>query len=61
MNIQTLDLGHFIEGTPEQRKGFVDGLLRSFDDSGFVKLVNHGFDQDELTELFNWVSKENSL
>lgn len=56
MNIRTLDLSDFVHGSPEQRQAFVDGLLQSFDDSGFVKLVNHGFSQEQLTTLFGWVS-----
>ena len=55
MNIQTLDLGHFTSGTPEQRQQFVKDMLQSFDDSGFVKLVNHGFEEPKLKELFQWV------
>ncbi|KAM0813898.1 putative Clavaminate synthase-like protein [Seiridium cardinale] len=53
--LQTLDLSHFISDTQEQRQQFVDALLEAFHDMGFVKLINHGFDAQQLTDLFIWV------
>ncbi|KAI1759471.1 Clavaminate synthase-like protein [Hypoxylon sp. FL1150] len=52
--IPTLDLSHFTSGSEEQRQKFVQELLASFDTSGFVKLINHGFDEKQLNELFTW-------
>ncbi|KAM3064944.1 hypothetical protein ACMFMG_011228 [Clarireedia jacksonii] len=55
--LRTLNLGHFTSGTQEQRLQFVDELLAGFIETGFVKLVNHGFDEQKLNDLFSW-SKE---
>lgn len=53
--LRTLDLSHFTKGTKEQRQQFVEELLASFDETGFAKLVNHGFDEQKLNDLFTWV------
>jgi isopenicillin N synthase-like dioxygenase len=54
--LRTLNLGHFTTGTQEQRRQFVDELLAGFVETGFVKLVNHGFEEQKLNDLFTWVS-----
>ncbi|KAK9773831.1 putative Clavaminate synthase-like protein [Seiridium cardinale] len=59
--LQTLDLSHFISDTQEQRQQFVDALLEAFHDMGFVKLINHGFDAQQLTDLFIWKFFNQSL
>lgn len=58
--IPTLDLSHFTSGSEEQRQKFVQDLLASFDESGFVKLINHGFDEKQLSKLFTWVGPTNT-
>lgn len=48
--LQTLDLSHFTSGTNEQRQQFVDGLMASFGETGFAKLINHGFSKEQVHE-----------
>jgi isopenicillin N synthase-like dioxygenase len=56
MAVPTLDFSKFISGTPEERKQFALDLLDSFERTGFAKLKNHTFSNDQLRELFHWVS-----
>lgn len=56
MAVPTLDLSKFLSGTPEERKQFALDLLDSFERTGFAKLKNHTFSNDQLRELFHWVS-----
>ncbi|RYO79249.1 hypothetical protein DL762_008265 [Monosporascus cannonballus] len=49
---RTLDLSRFTTGPKEQRQQFVDELLSSFGETGFVKLISHGFEQQKLNDLF---------
>jgi isopenicillin N synthase-like dioxygenase len=50
--IPLLDLGSYIDGTPEQRKKFSDELGRAFNDSGFVTITNHGVSQELIYQLY---------
>jgi isopenicillin N synthase-like dioxygenase len=50
--IPLLDLGSYIDGTPEQRKKFSDDLGRAFNDSGFVTITNHGLSQELIYQLY---------
>ncbi|KAL6895413.1 hypothetical protein HDV57DRAFT_520774 [Trichoderma longibrachiatum] len=54
MAVPTLDLSKFLSGTPEERKQFALDLLDSFERTGFAKLKNHTFSNDQLRELFHW-------
>ena len=53
--ILTLDYSHFTSGTEEQRRKFIHQILESFTTTGFVKITNHGFDEQQLKEVFGWV------
>ncbi|KAI1174210.1 hypothetical protein F4777DRAFT_599679 [Nemania sp. FL0916] len=55
--IPTLDLSHFLAGNEQQRRQFADGLLAGLIDTGFVKIINHGLDQQKLDEVFGWSKK----
>ncbi|KAL8692118.1 MAG: hypothetical protein Q9218_002786 [Villophora microphyllina] len=55
--ILTVDYSHWISGTEEQRHGFVENLMKSLDNTGFVKLINHGFSEQQLKEAFDWSRK----
>ncbi|KAJ8123894.1 hypothetical protein O1611_g9487 [Lasiodiplodia mahajangana] len=55
--IPTLDLSHFTAGNDQQRRRFADGLLAGLIDTGFVKIINHGFDKTKLDEVFAWSKK----
>ena len=52
MALPTLDLHHFISGTKSQKVDFCETLVKSFGDHGFFKLVNHGFSEAAIDELF---------
>ena len=56
MGLPTLDLSRFIRGDDMDRKSFGSELLDSLSQHGFVKLVNHGIEDEEVCELFGWVS-----
>lgn len=53
--ILTLDYRDWTSGTEEQRQGFVEQIMKSLETTGFVKLINHGFDEQQLTEAFEFV------
>lgn len=57
MAVRTLDLAKF-HGSDVEQQEFARDLLEGFSETGFVKLVNHGFSQEDLTKLFAWVSVE---
>lgn len=59
--LRTLDYGHLVTGTASQRKRFIQELVAGLGEAGFVKLVNHGFDDQKLSDVFNWVSLASSL
>lgn len=47
--VPTLSLAAYTNGTPEQRKQFIDGLFAGLKDYGFIILKDHGVD----TKLFD--------
>ena len=53
--IRTLDYSHLTSDTEEQRQKFIHQILESFTTTGFVKIINHGFDEQQLKDLFEWV------
>lgn len=53
--IMTLDYRDWTLGAQEQRQGFVEQIIESLEATGFVKLVNHGFDEQQLKEVFDLV------
>jgi len=40
--IPVVDLSKFVNGSPEEKKAFVDKLGNAFHDIGFVGVINHG-------------------
>lgn len=56
MAIPTLDLSRFTCGPEWDRQQLAADLLDSFAKHGFVKLVNHGISNREVSDLFDMVS-----
>lgn len=55
--VPSLDLADFTEGTPAQKKAFVEALGEAYTNIGFVSIKNHGL-SDELTKnLYQSVEK----
>ncbi len=55
--IPSLDLADFTQGSPEQKKAFVEALGEAYTNIGFVSIKNHGL-SDELTgNLYETVEK----
>ncbi len=59
--IPTLDLGSYVNGTPQERKKFSDELGRAFNDSGFVTITNHGLSQELIDQLYEQIKAAFSL
>ena len=55
MAIPTLDLSLFTNGHDWERQQLAADLLESFTRHGFVKLVNHGVSDQEVSKLFESV------
>jgi len=53
--IAVVDFEPFTNGSDKQRVG--EAVVKSFEDTGFVYLVNHGLDKDKVDRMFQW-SKE---
>ena len=58
--IPVVDLSKFVDGSPEEKKAFVDKLGNAFHDIGFVGVINHGIPKyliegfyDSSREFFN--------
>lgn len=56
MDIPILDLSHFVRGTKAQHGCFVKLLISSLREHGFFKLINHGFSESTIQELFHRVN-----
>jgi non-haem dioxygenase in morphine synthesis N-terminal len=53
--ILRLDYRDWTSGNEKQRQGFVEQIMESLETTGFVKLINHGFDEQQLKEAFDLV------
>ena len=53
--ILRLDFRDWSSGNEEQRQGFINQIMESFETTGFVKLVNHPFDEQQLKKAFDLV------
>lgn len=51
--IDVIDFGAFLDGSRKQE--VADAIVQSFQDIGFVYLVNHGLSQENLDGMFDWV------
>ena len=61
MALPVLDFADFAVGTAAQRAKYVHELVKSLSSVGFVKLVNHGFSQEQIANLFSKVLYSPSL
>ncbi|KAJ5618102.1 gibberellin 20-oxidase [Penicillium hordei] len=59
MAIATLDFAKFHGGSDAERREFASALTDGFRRLGFVKLINHGFSKDEISDLFQLASIQN--
>jgi len=57
--ISVLDFGAFVNG--DKKKQVADAMLKSFQDTGFVYLVNHGMPKEKIQNMFDWSKKFFSL
>lgn len=51
--ITIIDFGAFLDGSNKQ--DVADAMLQSFQDVGFVYLVNHGLSKEKIDGMFEWV------
>ena len=56
MALSTLDLSLFVDGSKSQRYDFASNLRQGLARHGFLKIVNHGISEEEISEAFTWVS-----
>jgi isopenicillin N synthase-like dioxygenase len=50
--IPVLDIGPFLGGQPSAREALADQVARSFEDTGFLVISNHGIDQALIDNTF---------
>jgi isopenicillin N synthase-like dioxygenase len=55
MTIPCLNYSNFCSGSQEQKENFAHALVESFEQTGFCKLECHGFELEQLSEMFDWV------
>jgi len=53
--VKIVDFGPFIDGSNKQ--AVADALLASFQEVGFVYLVNHGLSREKMGQMFEWSKK----
>lgn len=61
MNIPSVDLSQFTQGTPESKKAFVEQLGKAYEEVGFVAVKNHGISDELITSLYQNVQQFFSL
>ncbi|MCC6286743.1 MAG: isopenicillin N synthase family oxygenase [Chitinophagaceae bacterium] len=61
MNIPSVDLSQFTQGTAESKKAFVQQLGKAYEDVGFVAVKNHGISDDLIKSLYQNVQQFFSL
>ena len=52
INIPQLDLNDYINGSAEEKKRFSDEIGQAFNDTGFVKVLNHGLSKQLIADLY---------
>lgn len=57
MILPVLDASLFLTGNEREHQEFARDLCESFTKHGFSKLANHGFSDDLVAQVFEWVSK----
>ncbi len=56
-SIPSLDLDHFVNGTPEQKDAFVEALGEAYNNIGFVAIKNHGLTDQLQNNLYASIKK----
>lgn len=54
-DLPTLDFSKFTEGSHQDQVKLGKELVNSFRNHGFVKLVNHGFPDETITTMLDFV------
>ena len=54
MALPTIDLS-LLHGSSTQRQNAASDLLNAFSEHGFVKIVGHGIEKEEVAKVFEWV------
>ena len=57
MNLPVLDASLFLTGTEGEHQQFARDLCENFTKHGFCKVANHGFSDDLVAQVFEWVSR----
>ncbi|RVT98243.1 isopenicillin N synthase family oxygenase [Mucilaginibacter limnophilus] len=57
VNIPTLDLNDYVQGSDEQRKKFSNDIGKAFNETGFVTITNHSLSKELINELYDKVKK----
>lgn len=57
VNIPTLDLNDYVQGSDEQRKKFSNNIGKAFNETGFVTITNHGLSKELINDLYDKVKK----
>ncbi|MCF8451169.1 MAG: isopenicillin N synthase family oxygenase [Taibaiella sp.] len=55
MNIPVVDLDLFTNGTPEEKREFVNILGKAYEEVGFVAVKNHGISDELIADLYKYV------
>ncbi|MFT3748886.1 MAG: 2-oxoglutarate and iron-dependent oxygenase domain-containing protein [Agriterribacter sp.] len=61
MNIPSVDLSQFTQGTAESKKAFVEQLGKAYEEVGFVAVKNHGIPDELIKSLYQNVQQFFSL
>ncbi|KAH7027598.1 putative gibberellin 20-oxidase [Microdochium trichocladiopsis] len=57
LELETLDFGKFLDGTPAERQDVANRLVRSLTQHGFTKLINHEVPDDVVDGIWYWGKK----
>lgn len=57
MNIPSLDLHHFTQGSAVEKNQFVSLLGKAYEEVGFVAIKNHGLSDDLIQDLYTEVEQ----
>lgn len=55
MDLPTLDFAQFLHGSEEKRVELAVALVNSFESHGFVKLINHGIQEETVRNYLSGV------
>ncbi len=61
MSIPTVDLSHFLSGDKIKKNAFVETLGKSYEEVGFVAVINHGISDSLIEDLYKHVQEFFSL